>query len=121
MNAGKKYWALSAGHIPLRSTGEEPEFTSRDQISILNASGRDAEIKISIFYQDRNPVADYCITVKASRVRKIRINDLIDPMPVPLDEPFACEILSSENVIVQFLRVDTRSENVTGFICTPFY
>ena len=33
---GKTRWIIPGGHIPLESIGHEPEFTSRDQIAILN-------------------------------------------------------------------------------------
>jgi hypothetical protein len=117
---GKKVWAFSAGHIALQSTGKEPEFTSHDKIAVLNTSGKDAEINIVIFYDDSDPVKDYTITIKARRIRKIRFNDLIDPLPVPLDKHFAFVISSDANVIVQFSRMDTSSGQLAGFCVTPF-
>jgi hypothetical protein len=117
---GRKTWAFAAGHIPLTSTGHEPTFTSHDKVAILNTSEQDADITITIFYEDGEPVRDHAVRVKARRMRKIRFNDLIDPLPLPLDKPFGFRIQSSVAVIVQFSRMDTRSRNVTGFCVTPF-
>jgi hypothetical protein len=115
---GKKRWVFAAGHIPLLSTGKEPAFTSHDKIAILNTSGRDAEIELQIFYEDMDPVVDHKINVKARRVRKIKFNDLIDPLPIPLDTPFGFILTSDTEVIVQFSRMDTRGKGVAGFCAT---
>jgi hypothetical protein len=117
---GKKVWAFAAGHIPLWSTGKEPAFTSHDKVSVLNTAWIDAAISISIYYEHENPVEDHAIYVPARRVRKIRFNDLINPLPIPLDKPFAFVLRSSVEVIVQFSRADTGSRQTTGFCVTPF-
>jgi hypothetical protein len=53
---GKKLWVIPGGHIPLATTGPEPEFTSCDQVSVLNGGGRMAIIVITVYYADREPV-----------------------------------------------------------------
>src|SRR5688572_8586537 len=118
---GRKTWAFAAGHIPLRSTGNEPMFTSHDKVAILNTSGYDATVRIIILYENADPVADHEIKVKAKRVRKIRFNDLIDPLPIPLDTPFRFILQSDVEVVVQFSRVSTASRYAAGFCVTPFY
>jgi hypothetical protein len=118
---GKKSWAIAGGHIPLRSTGPEPEFTSFDAICVLNAMEQSAAIELTIFYGDRDPCGPYAVSVAARRVRHIRINDLIDPLAVPLDEPYAILLESDVPVVVQFTRQDTRqAENaVMGLMAFP--
>lgn len=117
---GKKTWAFAAGHIPLTSTGHEPTFTSHDKIAILNTATQDAEVTITIFYEDGEPVQDHAVRVKARRVRKIRFNDLIDPLPLPLDKPFGFVVQANVPVVVQFSRMDTGSRSAAGFCVTPF-
>jgi hypothetical protein len=118
---GKKVWAFAGGHIPLFSTGKEPEFTSHDKISVLNTSAKDAEVKITIFYENDEPVKDHAIKIKARRVRKIRFNDLIDPRPISLDKPFSFVLASDVEIIVQFSRMDTSSKHIAGFCVTPYF
>jgi hypothetical protein len=117
---GKKIWAFGAGHIPLQSTGIEPAFTSHDKIAVLNTSDQDAEIRIAIYYENEEPVEDHEITVAARRIRKIRFNDLINPLPVPLDKPFGFILRSDVTVVVQFSRMNTSERNGAGFCVTPF-
>lgn len=104
---GHRVWAVPAGHIPPRSTGEEPRYTSYDQLCILNAGEQDAQLELTIFYADREPEAPYPLCVKARRTRHVRVNDLIDPRAVPLDVPYACLVVSDVPVVVQFVRQDT--------------
>jgi hypothetical protein len=118
---GYKTWAFAAGHIPLRSTGVEPEFTSHDKIAILNPCELDADIELQIFYKNADPVGNYKIKVEAKRLKKIRFNDLIDPLPISLDTPFGFILKSSIEVIVQFSRFDTSSQNVAIFCTTPYF
>jgi hypothetical protein len=115
---GKTLWSIPGGRIPLISSGHEPEFTSRDQLAILNAGDRDATITLTIFYADTDPVGPYSLTVPARRLRKTRFNDLIDPLAMPLDTDFGAVIESDVPVVVQFTRLDSRAEAnaITGGI-----
>ncbi|MDM9379756.1 sensory rhodopsin transducer [Chlorogloeopsis sp. ULAP01] len=109
---GKTTWAIPGGHIPLHSTGHEPEFTSRDELCLLNTSDQEANIEITIFYVDREPVGPYRLKVQARRVRHIRFNDLINPEAILLDTDYASVIESDVPIVVQFSRLDSsRAEN----------
>lgn len=104
---GKLDWAFSGGRIPFDSTGEEPMFNSHDKISVLNTSEEKAVIEIFIFYEDKAPVGTYEVEIKPKRLRKIRINDLIDPEAVQLERNYGCYIRSNVPVVIQFSRMCT--------------
>lgn len=104
---GAKVWAIPGGHVPLRSSGEEPRQTSRDELCVLNAGHADVSLQLTIYYEDRDPVGPYPLKVPAQRVRHVRFNDLIDPHALPLDTPFAALIVADHPVVVQFTRHDT--------------
>jgi hypothetical protein len=108
--AGSRVWAIPGGHIPLRSTGEEPERTSRDELIILNINSSAAHVVVHIYYADRPPAGPYEISVEAERVRRIRCNDLINPEIIPLATDYAIFIECDIPVIVQFLQIDTSEE-----------
>src|SRR5688572_7602745 len=107
MNAGNTIWMIPGGHIPLVSTGKEPEYTSRDVLYMLNTNEEEANVSITIYYTNRAPAGPYVIKIKASSVRNLRFNDLVDPEPVPLDTDYAVLVQSDIPVIVQFTRMDT--------------
>jgi hypothetical protein len=105
---GHKRWVIPGGHIPGASTGHEPEFTSYDQLSILNTTGEEASLEIEVYYSDRDPVGPYPLKVAGRRVRQVRLNDLIDPLAIPLDTDYAAVIESDVPIVVLFSRQDTR-------------
>jgi hypothetical protein len=117
---GKLDWAFSGGRIPFDSTGEEPMFNSHDKISVLNTSEEEAEIEIFIFYEDEAPVGTYEVKVKPRRLRKIRINDLIDPAAVRLERNYGCYIRSSVPVVIQFSQMNT-GQNANAIMGTLAY
>lgn len=105
---GHRAWAIPGGRIPSRSEGEEPRLTSRDEVCILNATGRDAKIEVTVYFTDRDPAGPFRFAVEAERTRHVRFNDLIDPEAIPLDTPFAALVESDVPVVVQFFRLDTE-------------
>jgi len=105
---GKTTWVIAEGFIPSYSNGPEPEFESHETACILNTSNRKAEIKLMLFFADKDPVGPYLITVEAQRTKHLRFNDLTDPEPVPKDTDYSCVIESDVPVVVQHTRLDSR-------------
>lgn len=118
---GTKTWVVAAGRIPFGTTGEEPEFTSRDEMAILNAGDSAAELEITIYFADREPVGPYRLSVPARRMRAVRFNDLIDPRALPLETHYSAVIRADRPVVVQFTRQDTRqaANALLGTIAYP--
>ncbi len=119
MSIGHKVWAVAGGHIPTESTGKEPSFTSRDELAVLNCTHEEAEITLTVFYSDRDPAGPYNFTVSARRTRHVRVNDLIDPLPVPLDMDYALLLESTVPVVVHFYRRDTSQAENAWLALTP--
>jgi hypothetical protein len=117
---GKRHWAISVGSIPSRSSGAEPAFTSRDQIALLNASGELANVRIRVLYAERGEIGPFRLGVAPRRLRSIRINDLIFPEAVRLDEPYGLVVDSDVPIVMQFTRVDTRAAANAGLMTTAF-
>ncbi|MGH7483413.1 MAG: sensory rhodopsin transducer [Longimicrobiales bacterium] len=105
---GRTRWAIAEGYIPATSTGPEPAMTSHETACLLNASDRDARVRITIFFSDREPAGPYEITVSARRTRHVRFNDLEDPEPVPRGVDYASVIESDIPIVVQHTRLDSR-------------
>ncbi len=117
---GRKQWAIVERYIPGWSHGPEPQFTSHEAFCVLNAGDRDAEVKVTLFFSDREPVGPYRLTVPARRTRYVRFNALTDPEPVPRETDYASLIESNVPVVVQHTRLDSRqAEN--ALISTTAY
>jgi hypothetical protein len=109
---GRRRWAIAEGYIPGHSNGPEPAMESHETCCILNASDRDAQVTLMIYFEDREPVGPYRLTVAARRTRHLRFNELTDPEPIPKDTSYASVIESDVPIVVQHTRLDSRqSEN----------
>jgi hypothetical protein len=109
---GKRRWAIAEGYIPSQSTGTGPAMESHETVCILNTGERDAEVSITVFFADRDPAGPYRLTVPARRTRHLRFNDLSDPEPVPRDTDYASLIESSEPIVCQHTRLDSRQSEL---------
>jgi hypothetical protein len=109
---GATTWAIAEGYIPGRSMSDDPALVSHETACILNAGALDADIAITLFFEDREPAGPYRVTVPARRTLHLRFNDLDDPEPVPRDTPYASLIQSSQPIVVQHTRLDSRDPHI---------
>jgi hypothetical protein len=105
---GHKIWVIPEGYIPGKSTGPSPEFTSHETACILNASDTEANIEITIYFTDKDPVGPYKIKLAARRSIHLRFNDLKEPEEIPRDTDYASIFRSDVPVVVQHTRLDSR-------------
>ncbi len=105
---GRRRWAIAEGYIPSGSTGPHPQMTSHETACLLNAGSRDAQVSITIFYADREPVGPYRVMVPARRTMHLRFNNMTEPEPIPFDTDFASVIESDMPIVVQHTRLDSR-------------
>jgi hypothetical protein len=109
---GRKTWAIPEGYIPSGSVSQARELVSHEAACILNAGERPAEVTLTLFFEDRDPAGPYRVLVPAGRTLHLRFNDLDEPEPVPRDTPYASVIESSEPVVVQHTRLDSRDPHI---------
>ncbi|HEX7100663.1 MAG TPA: sensory rhodopsin transducer [Acidimicrobiia bacterium] len=105
---GHRVWAVAEGYIPPTSTGPEPEMLSHETVCLLNTGPAPAQVEITIYYPDRDPVGPYRVTVDSRRTKHVRFNDLADPEPVPLGTDYAFVVESDHPIVVQHTRLDSR-------------
>jgi hypothetical protein len=105
---GRRRWAIAEGYLPGSSTGPDPEMTSHETACLLNTGDEDAHVEITLYFEDREPVGPYRLTVPARRTMHARFNDLDDPEPVPRDTDYASVVVSDVPVVVQHTRLDSR-------------
>ncbi|HYD67687.1 sensory rhodopsin transducer [Azospirillum sp.] len=105
---GRTRWAIAEGYIPGWSHGPAPEMESHETVCILNAGDEDAQVRITVFFEDREPAGPYLFTIPARRTRHLRFNEMKAPEPVPRETPFASVIESDRPIVVQHTRLDSR-------------
>ena len=118
---GRRTWAIAEGYIPGESSFDDPALVSHETACILNAGDRDANVRITLYFSDREPAGPYKVTVPARRTAHVRFNDLSDPQPVPRDTGYASVISSDVPVVVQHTRLDSRKAQVALLTTMAFH
>lgn len=94
---------------------QEGEGTAKghESVIIVNDTDRDAEIKVKLFFSDRDAYENIKWTVKAGRVRCFRTNNLDDMCgyKVPFETQYAMKLESSCEIVVQYGRLDNTQAN----------
>jgi hypothetical protein len=117
---GRNRWAIAEGYIPSESSFSEPALMSHETACILNAGDRTANIRITIFFADREPAGPYLVTVAARRTLHLKFNDLNHPKPVPRDTAYSSVIESDVPIVVQHTRLDSRRAEVSLLSTTAY-
>ncbi len=105
---GAREWVIAEGYIPPDSHGPQPQMLSHETVCMLNTSDEEANVEITIYYKDRDPVGPYKVTVPARRTKHLRFNDLNDPEPIPRGTDYSSVIRSDVPIVAQHTRLDSR-------------
>jgi hypothetical protein len=82
--------------------------TSHETACILNPNEEEADVRITVFFADRDPTGPYRVKVPGRRTRHVRFNDLEAPEPIPRDTDYSSVIESNVPIVVQHTRLDSR-------------
>ena len=107
---GDKLWYIPDGYIPETSSGN---LVSHESVCVLNTSSEEALLRFTIYFEDREPLADIMQVVPGRRTKHIRTSSLHkDGAYIPAGVPYAIEVVSDIPVVVQYSRLDsTQAEN----------
>ena len=120
LGVGARRWVIADGYIPEWSQGPAPEFTSHEAACILNAGIEPASVRLTVFFEDRDPV-EYALTVAPRRTLHQRLGDLRDPEPFPAGLGYSYVVDADVPVVVQHTRLDSRraANALTSTIAYP--
>jgi hypothetical protein len=117
---GRTHWAIAEGYIPSESSFTDPALASHETACILNAGNRNANVRITIFFSNREPIGPYLVTVGARRTLHLKFNDLNDPKPVPRDTAYSSVFESDVPIVVQHTRLDSRRAEISLLSTTAY-
>jgi hypothetical protein len=117
---GRRRWCIAEGYIPSQSSFSDRALISHETACILNANDQEANVSITVFFADREPVGPYRVTVAPRRTLHLRFNDLKEPAIVPRDTDFSSVFESDVPVIVQHTRLDSRHAEVSLMSTTAY-
>jgi hypothetical protein len=109
---GAKIRFIPEAYTPSQSVSPDRALVSHVTACILNAGDRDAQIAVTLYFEDRDPVGPHARAVSDCRTRHLRSNDLSDPWSVPRDTSYASVIEPFEPSIVQHTCLDSRRTHI---------
>lgn len=112
MELGKKRWAIADGFMSDTKNGK---FVSHEAVCVLNVSGKDANIGITVYFQDREPLEGFTAVCANNRTNHIRLDQIrnSDGCAIPCEVPYALVIESDVPVVVQHSRMDVSQPEMT--------
>lgn len=105
---GKKTWLIPDTFLNSVSKNGN---VSHEAICVLNTSDTDAEIKLTLFFEDRECRDDFKSFCGARRTHHIRLDKIRNENgeSIPKDVPYAILVESNTPIVVQYSRLDTSA------------
>lgn len=112
MSAGSKVWYIPDCYWPEITTGQH--YVSHESICVLNPSPKDAEIKITLYFEDAQPMRGFTAICQAERTHHIRLDQQKNDAgkAIPRGIPYAAMVESNQSIIVQYSRLDTTQAEI---------
>lgn len=104
---GKKTWLLPDLYWPAETNGAD--YVSHEAVCVLNVAEQAANLRMTLIYEDRDPVEGLCFTCGSMRTLHIRMDQVTTPdgKHLPKGIGYAAMVQSDVPVVVQYTRVDT--------------
>jgi hypothetical protein len=114
MTGGRHTWYIPDGFLPGESSEVAP---SHEAACLLNVDDRDAHVRLTFYFESREPLGPVEILVAARRTRHLRLDDpnAIGGLELPRDVPYAYAVESDVPIVLQHSRLDTSSGGYTLF------
>ena len=116
MEEGKNVWLFPDGELP--EPDKNSPYQAHEALIILNTSEKDANMKMSLYFSDKDPIENIALEVKAKRVKCIRLDkpEEIGGVQIPYHIQYALRLESDVKVVVTFGRLDTSSEKMAFYV-----
>jgi len=103
---GKKTWLIPDTFLNSVSKNDQ---LSHEAICVINTSDIDAEIKLTLFFEDREIDESFSSFCGARRTHHIRLDKIrnAEGRGIPHDIPYAILIECNTPIVVQYSRLDT--------------
>lgn len=110
--SGRHRWFVADAFLP---GGSSRGVESHESACLLNTAGRAATVRLTFFFEDREPAGPVEIVVEARRTRHVRLTDrdALGGVDLPRDVPFAYSAESDVPVVLQHSRLDTSAGGYT--------
>lgn len=113
---GAKTWCFPDGYLP-EKTGQG-SMEAHEALMLLNCGKNPANVKLDLYFEDRDPVKDIPVIVGAERVKTLRLDnpDDIGGFEIPALTQYSIRVRSDVDIVVQFGRLDTTQNNMAYYV-----
>ena len=118
---GNKVWIFPDLEMP---PAGDSLLKGHESVIILNLNDKPVDVKISLYFEDKEPLTGINVHVEANRVRCIRTNNIADFDGVKIEQEmqYAMKLECDLPIVAQYGRLDTRQDNaafytVMGYSC----
>ena len=113
MEHGKCTWLVADCYWPEITT--PGHYVSHEAICVLNTGSADADISITLYFEDREPMSGFTAKCAARRTNHVRMDKLVNAAGehVPMGVPYAALVESTTPIVCQYSRIDTTQVNET--------
>lgn len=110
---GKRNWLIPDMYWP--TDGTTGNYVSHESICVLNTGDTDASIKITLYFEDIEPVELQRAKCGARRTNHIRMDKILDLTGnhIPKGTPYAAVVESDIPIVVQYSRLDTTQPEMS--------
>lgn len=117
---GAKVWYIPDGYLPAKKGAGAME--SHEALMLLNVNSQPANVKMDIYFEDREPEMNLAFRVDAQRIKCIRMDHLdgIGAISLPRLTQYSLRIRSDVNLVVQFGRLDVTQPNLAYYGCMAY-
>lgn len=111
---GKKKWIIPDCELPMPGEGVAK---GHESVIIVNDNDFDVDIKVTVYFTDKECYDNIKWQVGAKKVRCFRMNRLEDMsgFEVPFETQYAMKLESSGNIVVQYGRLDNTQPNLAFY------
>lgn len=109
---GKNTWMIADGFM---SSTKTEKYVSHEAVCVLNLSAEPAQIKITVYFEDREPLTGFEAVCPSNRTNHIRLDKIknSENAVIPKDVPYALLIESSVPIVCQHSRMDVSQPDMT--------
>ncbi len=109
---GKCEWFIPDAFYPVKDNGE---YVSHEAVCVLNTGAADAEIDITLYFENLEPITGFKAICAAKRTNHIRMDKIKSEAgeTVPRGVPYAMLVKSNVPVVVQYSRLDTTQAEMS--------
>lgn len=120
VGAGHRIWYIPDGYLP--PTSYAGSLVSHEAVCVLNSGTQDATVRLTIYFEDREPLRDLTSRVPAERTLHIRLDkpEHTGNQRLPTGVPYAIRVESDVPVIVQHSRLDATQPALALFTTIAF-